>query len=783
MVGSVGRPVDLSKLNPPQRQAVVHAGGPALVLAGAGSGKTRVITHRIAHLLAQGIPPSAICAVTFTNKAAEEMRERVASLVGGGKAARELTIGTFHALGLTILRAERRALGVPGGFVVYDGSDQLGVLREAQRHVKDMNEDGERRYDLKAVMARISLAKNAFIGPDEFDGSGPDEYDGITAQLYPRYQAALRACAAFDFDDLIVEPVRLLDRDPVARERWASRFRYVMVDEYQDTNRAQLMLVRHLVAQHGNLMVVGDDDQSIYSWRGADPTNILRFEQMFPGATVIKLEQNYRSTRTILAAANAVIANNKDRHGKTLWSNLGDGELIVHAVAATPEDEAKWVAREITTVHADGRRWSDVAVMYRSNIQAKLLEEELRLASVPYVMFGGQQFFERKEVKDVLAYLRVALNPKDDLSVRRVINYPARGLGPTSVEKLVARAAARHASIWTILRELAAAPELPSELEPAPDEDADPFDDDDDDDWQPSSVGWGQPAAPAAATPGGARRKVAGAGASADGDPDFRPAARKAIADFVGVISRLGVALETGTRAVDATRALIEDLHLYDDLRHASPSMTAAKRRIDNVEGILGAIGRQQEKKPGPKALAEFLRQLTLDSDDEEEDRGDKVVLTTLHGSKGLEFPVCFLVGMEEELLPHARTLQPPSNAAGKARRKRGDDDDDEPAPAPELDEHGEPIATTTAEGDHVSDISEERRLAYVGITRAQRKLYLTRACTRVSRGRVIPRTPSRFLLELPEDLFEVRDIAEEARAKVPADEVKNFFSNFALDE
>ncbi|MBP6838284.1 MAG: hypothetical protein KA190_13305, partial [Kofleriaceae bacterium] len=286
-----------------------------------------------------------------------------------------------------------------------------------------------------------------------------------------------------------------------------------------------------------------------------------------------------------------------------------------------------------------------------------------------------------------------------------------------------------------------------------------------------------------AATPGGARRKVAGAGASADGDPDFRPAARKSIADFVGIISRLGVALETGTRAVDATRALIEDLHLYDDLRHASPSMTAAKRRIDNVEGILGAIGRQQEKKPGPKALAEFLRQLTLDSDDEEEDRGDKVVLTTLHGSKGLEFPVCFLVGMEEELLPHARTLQPPSNAAGKARRKRGDDDDDEPAPAPELDEHGEPIATTTAEGDHVSDISEERRLAYVGITRAQRKLYLTRACTRVSRGRVIPRTPSRFLLELPEDLFEVRDIAEEARAKVPADEVKNFFSNFALDE
>ena len=701
-----------------------HTGGPLLVLAGAGSGKTRVITFRIANLLALGIPPATICAVTFTNKAAEEMRERVAALVRHGEIARRLTIGTFHALGLHILRTERRALGLPRGFAVYDQSDQLGVIREALRAVRD----GDRRYDVKALLTRISLAKNQMVAPEAYLPDPADDYDVATAEVYPRYQAMMRACAAFDFDDLIVEPVRLFERDPEVGRRWAERFRFVMVDEFQDTNAAQLRMVRHLVTDHQNAVVVGDDDQSIYSWRGADPTNILRFGELFPGAKIVKLEQNYRSTRTILAAANEVIANNKQRHGKQLWSKLGDGEPITHAVAATAEDEARWVAAEIAALHKAGRRWEDIAVMYRSNLQAKVLEEELRQASVPYVMYGGQQFFERKEVKDVLAYLRVALNSRDELALRRVINYPARGLGPTTVERLVAAAHARHASLWDALRGAisgtAPLPGIGAEL---------PHDEDDP-----------------------APRDVDVA--------DLRGAARNGILELVHVVSEFGAAIEAGTDAGSATRTLIEDIRLYDDLRAASGSLAAAQRRIDNVEGLLASLARFGERArtrvidPGVRpaasareALAEYLRLLSLETSEEREASGDRVVLTTLHGAKGLEFPVCFMIGLEEELLPHIRTLQPQ--------------------------------VTDVIDPDHASDISEERRLCYVGITRAQRKLYLTRACTRVFRGRSVPRTPSRFLLEIPDELLEVRDIAEEARQQVPTDEVRGFFASLASDD
>ncbi len=707
--------VDLGKLNEPQRDAAGHGGGPLLVLAGAGSGKTRVITYRIAHLLAGGIPPEAICAVTFTNKAAEEMRERVASLVRDPKTARALTIGTFHALGLHILRSERKALGMPRGFTIYDQSDQMGALREALRSIKDMSRDGARRFDVKAILTRISLAKNAFIAPEDYTGNPADEYDAITAQVYPKYQEMLRACAAYDFDDLIVEPVRLIEKDAGARERWAGRFRYVMVDEFQDTNAAQLRMVKMLVEQHGNLCVVGDDDQSIYSWRGADPTNILRFGEMFPGAKIVKLEQNYRSTKTILSAANTVIANNKQRHGKVLWSDLGDGESIVHAVAATPEDEAKWVAREIHQLHKDGRTWDSIAIMYRSNIQAKILEEELRTASIPYVMYGGQQFFERKEVKDVIAYLRVALNPRDELALRRILNYPARGIGATTVERLASAALAKHASLWDALKgAVTGTGTLPGMTTMLSTNDEDPL----------------------GATP-------------AVDVGDLRGAARNGILELIHVVSELGASIEAGESVVSATRVLIEDIKLYDDLRHASGSMAAAQRRIDNVEGLFGSLQRFTDKGKGREQLAEFLRMLSLESKDEEDKTpGPKVVLTTLHGSKGLEFPICFMIGLEEELLPHIRTLQPQ--------------------------------ATDATDADHATDISEERRLCYVGITRAQRKLYLTRSCTRVSRGRSVPRTPSRFLLEIPEELLDVRDIAEEARQKVPAAEVQSFFGSLA---
>ena len=706
--------VDLSKLNSPQREAAGHRDGPLLVLAGAGSGKTRVITFRIAHLLAEGVPANAICAVTFTNKAAEEMRERVADLVRDKVIARELTIGTFHALGLQILRNERKALGLPRGFAIYDQSDQMGALRETLRYVKD----GDRRYDVKAILTRISLAKNAFVAPDEYQPNPADPYDAITAQVFPRYQATLRACAAFDFDDLIVEPVRLVRADGAVGRRWAERFRFVMVDEFQDTNRTQLELVKHLVTDHQNLVVVGDDDQSIYSWRGADPTNILRFDDLFPGAKIVKLEQNYRSTKTILAAANDVIANNKQRHGKRLWSQIGAGDPITHAVAATAEDEARWVAREIHQLNQDGRRWQDIAVMYRSNIQAKVLEDELRQAGVPYVMYGGQQFFERKEVKDVIAYLRVALNPRDELALRRIINYPARGIGATTVERFAAASQSRRATLWDALRgALTGTGTLPGLGGPA-------CVVADDDEYAGTTVEVG----------------------------DVRGATRNGIIELVHVVSELSSALADGLDVVVATRALIEDIKLYDDLRMAAGSMAAAQRRIDNVESLFASLVRFSQRTEGKRDLAEYLRMLSLESSNDKEDRsGDKVVLTTLHGAKGLEFPVCFMIGLEEELLPHARTLQPQS--------------------------------TDVLDADHATDISEERRLCYVGITRAQAKLYLTRACTRVARGRSVPRTPSRFLLEIPDELLEVRDIAEEARQKVPAAEVANFFANLALDD
>jgi len=675
--------VDLGKLNPPQREAASHEAGPLLVLAGAGSGKTRVITFRIAHLLARGVPARAICAVTFTNKAAEEMRERIAHLLQDRELARELTIGTFHALGLQILKQERKALGLPRGFAIYDQSDQLGAVREAMRTLHD----GDRRYDAKAVLTRISLAKNAFIAPDDYEGNPADDYDAITVHVYPKYQEALRACAAFDFDDLIVEPVRLWERDAEVRDRWAGRFEHVMVDEFQDTNRAQLRMVQALVARHGNLCVVGDDDQSIYSWRGADPANILGFDKIFPSAKIVKLEQNYRSTKSILAAANEVIGNNRDRHGKKLWSQLGDGELITHAVAPTAEDEAKWIARELRALHDGGRRWSDCAILYRSNLQAKVLEEELRTLDVPYVMYGGQQFFERKEVKDVIAYMRVAVSPRDELALRRVINYPARGIGATTVEKLVAAAHGGRRTLWDAL--------------------------------QTTEVGG---------------------------------TAKAGIAQFVAAVEQLKVGIESGVDLVATAKRLIEDIGLYDDLRAAAGSMSAAQRRIDNVTGLLDSLQRFTDKGRGIDRLSEYLRALSLDtSDDEKREDGDKVVLTTLHGAKGLEFPVCFMIGLEEELLPHARSLNPQ--------------------------------ATDVQDPDHATDVSEERRLCYVGITRAQRKLYLTRACTRVARGRVMPRTPSRFLLEIPDELLEVRDLGEEARQKVPEAEVGAFFASFARDD
>lgn len=678
--------MDLATLNPPQREAVTHGSGPLLVLAGAGSGKTRVITFRIAQLLADGVDARHIAALTFTNKAAAEMRERIADLLGNRKTAGRLTMGTFHSLGLQILKAERKALGYPRGFVIYDTSDQLGVIREILRRLKD----GDRRYDVKAILSRISLAKNSFIAPEDYDPAEGDEYDFITSEVYPKYQTALRSFAALDFDDLITEVVNLFNRDAEVRQRWATKFRYLLVDEYQDTNKAQLMMIRALIDHHNNLCVVGDDDQSIYSWRGADTGNILGFGDMFPGAKIVKLEQNYRSTPNILAAANAVIANNSDRYGKKLWSSHAEGPAIVHAISPDSGVEARFVAQEIETVCSEEQLpYKHFAILYRSNLQAKVIEEELRERQIPYAMFGGQQFFERKEVKDMIAYLRIALNPRDEIALRRIINYPARGIGAGTVLRAAEWSATLRMPMWNGLCRI-------QELE------------------------------------------------------GVRGGIRRAVMDFTELVNGLAIDLDKGQGVVAATRALMDKIDLYGDLRSASPTMKAAQKRIDNVESLLASLGRQQERDPGRQALIEYLRRLSLESDDDSDEPGDAVIMTTLHGSKGLEFPVVFLVGWEEELLPHARSLMP--------------------------------SAKDLSDPDHVADVGEERRLAYVGITRAQRKLYVSRSAARIIRGKQVARTPSRFLMEIPDELIEERDIASELEAPVDANELSAFFSGFMGD-
>jgi ATP-dependent DNA helicase UvrD/PcrA len=662
--------VDLSSLNPPQREAVVHGDGPLLVLAGAGSGKTRVLTYRVAHLMERGWPARAICALSFTNKAADEMRERLCQLVG--RAAEELTACTFHALGLQILKAEKK-----GSFTIYDGADQLGVVREILRGVRI----DDRKFDPRAILHRISRAKNAFVVPKE----GGDEYDQVAALVYPKYQEALAGFRAVDFDDLIVETVRLMDAQPEVGKRWGERFRFVLVDEYQDTNRAQLELLRRL-AQARNVTVVGDDDQSIYAWRGADAANILEFERQFPGARVVKLEQNYRSTPTILAAANAVIENNSARHGKVLWSKRGDGNIdkIVVAVAGDAEGEAKFVCDEVERLRLDERRrLGDMAILYRANVQSRAFEEALHGRRLPFAMHGGQQFYERKEVKDVIAYLKLALNPRDEISLRRVINYPTRGIGAATVERAAAHAQARGGSLWDALRRI-------------------------------------------------------------DEVPQIGPASRAAVGAFVALVGKTRAAIETG--AARAAEQLVADIKLFDDLRAGSTTALMAQKRVEHVVDLLRSIADREARAPGAESLREYLHFLTLNTndDDDSDDDQDRVTMTTLHGAKGLEWPIVFLVGVEEELLPHARTLYP-----------QGPDE------------------------DGLADVSEERRLAYVGITRARERLYLTRARSRQKHGRDRPRTPSRFLEEIPAALCERRDLLAEARLPVEKGELRNFFQGF----
>ncbi len=585
-------------MNDAQREAVEHQNGPLLVLAGAGSGKTRVITHRIARLMERGVPGHMICALTFTNKAAGEMAERVAHIVkerglGSGNRAKGLVISTFHSFGLMVLGREKKSLG--GTFTIFDQGDCLSTVKEILSRI-----DGGRKLDAAAILTRISNAKNAFLTPEELDPRNGDEYDEMTKIVYGRYQTALRNFRAFDFDDLVCEVARLWKERADILDRWQKEFMYVLVDEYQDTNRAQLEVLRLLAGRHRNICVVGDDDQSIYAWRGADVRNILDFDALFPGAKVVMLEQNYRSSAPILAVANAVISKRVDaKYKKTLFTDKPGGDKVRLGVAPSPDAEATHVAREIRRlVNEEGKKPKDMAVLYRSNGQAKLIEEALREQGVPYRMIGGQQFFERKEVKDLLAYMKVALNRADEISLRRVLNYPPRGIGDTSVERLSQNALAKGWTLWEAIERVDALAE------------------------------------PRGAA-GMQRARAHRRGHAKEADHRAHEGERRG--------ARAGGGRRPAQKDIDGT----------------SPSTSAAARRWANVQGLFGILERREarvaakgEDVTAERELASFLHSLTLQMNDEEGDPGNVVTLSTLHGSKGLEFDHVFLIGCEEGLIP-----------------------------------------------------------------------------------------------------------------------------------
>ncbi len=646
-----------SKLNEAQRAAVEHAQGPLLVLAGAGSGKTRVITHRIARLVQRGVRPEAILAVSFTNKAAAEMAERMVPLVGKDSAER-LWLSTFHSFGVRFLQQENRALGYDGRFVIFDQGDSLGLVRD----ILGRERLADRSLDVPALLTRISLWKNAFKMPEDVRPSD-FEYDAIARQIYPLYQQALADMHAFDFDDLVVAPVRILREREDIRAKWQRRFMHLLIDEFQDTNRSQLELLRLLTGELRNVCVVGDDDQSIYSWRGADVGNILDFERHFPGAAVVKLEVNYRSRAPILDVANAVIHQSRGRrHAKTLRSHKGPGPKVRVVALADGAQEAKFVVKEIRELArgsevSPGRRpfpYGHIAVLYRSNTQGRLLEEELRIGGVPYRVFGGTQFFDRKEIKDVIAYLRAAVHPRDELSLRRIVNTPPRGIGPQTLDTVRAHA----------LRS-------------------------------------GKPFAHALAD---AERL------------DLSPRAKRGIASLLGALAHARRRLKAGDSIVAVTERLMDEVGFTGHL--AEDKTPHGARRRENVQFLLRALRRFEERRK--VTLDQFLTNLTLRVDQEEkQDANNAVTLSSLHSAKGLEFDVVFLVGCVEGQLPHSRTTDPKVTEA-----------------AP-------------------SDVEEERRLFYVGVTRARELLYLTRPERRTMRGKVTPRVPSRFLDNLPAHAWE----------------------------
>ncbi|MEU3133434.1 DNA helicase PcrA [Streptomyces sp. NPDC006854] len=646
----------LEGLNTEQRAAVVHAGSPLLIVAGAGSGKTRVLTHRIAHLLAErGTHPGQILAITFTNKAAGEMKERVEQLVGPRAGA--MWVMTFHSACVRILRRESKKLGFTSSFSIYDAADSKRLMALVCR---DLDLD-PKRYPPKSFTAKVSNLKNELIDEETFAGQAADGFEKTLAQAYALYQARLREANALDFDDIIMTTVHLLQAFPDVAEHYRRRFRHVLVDEYQDTNHAQYTLVRELVGPAGEddapaeLCVVGDADQSIYAFRGATIRNILQFEEDYPSATTILLEQNYRSTQTILSAANAVIERNESRRPKNLWTNAGTGARITGYVADTEHDEAQFVADEIDRLtDAGDAKAGDVAVFYRTNAQSRVFEEVFIRVGLPYKVVGGVRFYERKEVRDVLAYLRVLANPEDSVPLRRILNVPKRGIGDRAEAMIDALS----------LREKISFPQ--------------------------------------------ALRRV---------DEAYGMAARSsnAVKRFNTLMEELRTIVESGAGPAVVLEAVLERTGYLAELQASTDPQD--ETRIENLQELAAvALEFEQERgeEEGAGTLAEFLEKVALvaDSDqipDEDEDGSGVITLMTLHTAKGLEFPVVFLTGLEDGVFPHMRAL------------------------------------------GQTKELEEERRLAYVGITRARERLYLTRAAMRSAWGQPSYNPPSRFLEEIPE--------------------------------
>jgi len=651
--------LSLSHLDDSQRQAVLFERGPLLVLAGAGSGKTRVLTHRIAHLvLERGVRPEQILAVSFTNKAAEEMGERMVPLIGA-KNAKALWLSTFHSFGVRFAREEAKAMfGEAGRFSIFDQGDAVGLVREIVRR----EGIGDRKLDLWSVQGRISLWKNKMVGPGQVRVNEAVEYDQVAAECFGHYETSLRSMRALDFDDLVGKPAALLTHDEAVRERWQKRFRFLLIDEFQDTNTAQMALVKGLIGPERNVMVVGDDDQSIYGWRGAEVENILDFDKTFPGTTTIKIVRNYRSTPEVLSIANVAMKSATKRLEKSLVATRKPGDKVRMVTLGTPEQEAKFVAGEIRTLYKDGKKLGDMAVLYRSNLQARLIEEELRVEGLPYRLVGGTQFFEKKEVKDAIAYLRIAVNPKDELSLRRILNYPSRGIGEVAVQRLEQYALARG-------------------------------------------------------------RGFVNAVMHADGIDGLSDVAKAGCAKVQRAIEQMREQLET-PHLSRASLDYFDAVGLRADLEGGAAregASIADKQRWLNVEHMLKGLDRWEAKDEEVRpSLATFLQRLTVRREEEGEPApGNEVTLSSLHGSKGLERPVVFLIGINEGTLPHSRTIDPKASEA-----------------AP-------------------TDVDEERRLFYVGVTRARDRLYLCRFKRREIRGKELPTTPSRFLMGLPEDILE----------------------------